>query len=303
MLDHATLILSAGVRLAVPLLFAATGEYVAERAGTLNVSVEGMMLAGAYGGVVGASYTGSTVVGFGVGMLAGLLVAFAQANLSNRLSTNPFVVALALNTLVLGLTSFLAEAYPPDRAPRVGILTIPIISKIPLVGEPLFSQRWPAFLVYAMIPGAWWLMQKSRFGLQVRAVGENPSAADVASIPVLGRQRQAIYICGVMSGLGGAYLAVAEVGTFNQNMTVGRGFIAIAAVIFGGWTLRGTVAGCLLFGVADALRLALPAIGFEITAQALIMAPYVAALGAMLILARHHRQPAALAATFERGIT
>lgn len=301
--DDATLILSAGIRLAVPLMFAATGEYVAERAGTLNVSVEGMLLAGAYGGVVGASWSGSTTPGLLTGVLAGLLVGVLQANLSNRLTTNPFVVALALNTLVVGMTSFLFEAYPPGRSPRTDILTIPLLSKIPLIGAPLFSQRWPAFLMYALIPATWWVMQRSRFGLQIRAIGENPQAADVASVPVLRRQRQAIYICGALGGLGGAYLSVAEVGAFNQNMTVGRGFIAIAAVIFGGWTLRGTVAGCLLFGVADALRLALPAIGFELTAQVLIMAPYIAALLTMLVFAKRHREPAALAATFERGIT
>src|SRR5205807_8421817 len=137
-------------------------------------------------------------------------------------------------------------------------LTIPLVSHIPIVGKPLFSERWPAFLLYPLIPAVWWLVQRSRWGLEVRACGENPQAVDVTGIDVNRRRRQALLLCGLLSGLGGAYLSVGEVGLFNQNMTAGRGFIAIAAVIFGGWTLRGTIAGCFLFGGADALRLALP---------------------------------------------
>jgi simple sugar transport system permease protein len=301
MFQDTELILSSGVRLAMPLLLAALGEYVAERAGTLNVSVEGMMLGGAYSAILGSTITGSPATGLVFGVAAGMLVGALQANLSHRLTANTFVVALALNTLVLGLTSFLLAERDLDPG-RVGVLTIPVLSDIPLVGEPLFSQRWPAFFAYALVPATWWVVQRSRWGLQIRAVGENPQAADVSGIPVNIRRRQAIYVCGAMGGLGGAYLSVAEIGVFNQNMTAGRGFLAIAAVIFGGWTLRGTVAGCFLFGGADALRLALPALGYRITPQLLIMAPYLLALLTMLVLARRQREPAALAATFERGL-
>jgi ABC-type uncharacterized transport system permease subunit len=301
MIDDVTLILSAGVRLSVPLLFAACGEYVAERAGTLNVSVEGMILGGAYAGALGAHLTGQPEIGLLFAMGTGLLVAAVQANLANRLDANTFVVALALNIMVFGLTSYLLAQFPMRRS-RVGILTIPVLSDIPLIGQPLFSQRWPMFLLYALIPLTWWLVQRSRFGLQIRAVGENPQAADVSGIPVNRRRRRAVYLCGILAGLGGAYVSIAEVGLFNQNMTAGRGFLAIAAVIFGGWTLRGTIAGCLLFGGADALRLALPALGYRITPQLLIVAPFLLALLTMLLLARRYRQPSALAATFERGL-
>lgn len=303
-MDEIGLILAAGVRLAIPLIFAAAGENVAERAGTLNVSVEGMMLAGAYSGATTSMITGSWVAGLIGGILGGGLVGLAQANLTHRLGVNTFVVALALNTLVIGLTSFLHEEFSNGRrVPSVSKLSIPVLSDVPIVGDALFGQRLPAYLVLVLLPGIWWLVNRTRWGLQIRAVGENPQAADVSGVPVLARRRQAVVLSGLCGGLGGAYLAVVEVSAFNNNMTAGRGFLAIAAVIFGGWKLGGTVAGCLLFGTADALRLALPSIGVEITPQLLIIAPYLAALVTMLILARRQRQPGALAATFERGLT
>jgi len=294
-------ILSSAVRLSVPLAFAATGEYVAERAGTLNISVEAMMLGGAFFGVWGTSATGSVGGGLLIGVLAGLIVGWVQANLSHRLTANQFVVGLTLNVLLLGLTSFLFETWKltPHQA---GILTIPLLNHIPIVGKPLFVERWPAFLLVLVVPFVWWLVQRSRFGLEVRAVGERPEAADVSGIEVNKRRRQAIYFCGAMAGFGGAYLAVAEVGLFNEGMTAGRGFIAIAAVIFGGWTLRGTILGCFLFGGADALRLALPSLGVKLTPELLIAAPYLLALIAMLFFARRSRQPAALAQPFVRGV-
>jgi general nucleoside transport system permease protein len=295
-------ILSSAVRLSVPLLFAAMGEYVAERAGTLNISVEAMMLAGAYSAAIGSSVTGNAGLGLLWGMFVGFIVGVIHGNFSHRLQVNTFVVGLTLNVLALGITNYLL-AKVEMTSKQVGILTIPVVSHIPLVGKPLFSQRWPAFLLYGIVPAVWWIVQRSRWGLEMRSVGENPKAADVTGIHVNKRRRQGLMWCGVLAGLGGAYLAVGEVGTFNSNMTAGRGFIVIAAVIFGGWTLRGTVAGCLLFGGADALRLALPALGYNINPQLLIASPYLLALLAMCFFAKRLRQPAALAQPFERGAT
>jgi ABC-type uncharacterized transport system permease subunit len=293
-------ILSSAVRLSVPLLFAAMGEYVAERAGTLNISVEAMMLAGAYSAAIGSSVTGNAGLGLLWGMFVGFIVGVIHGNFSHRLQVNTFVVGLTLNVLALGITNYLL-AKVEMTSKQVGILTIPVVSHIPLVGKPLFSQRWPAFLLYAIVPAVWWIVQRSRWGLEMRSVGENPKAADVTGIHVNKRRRQGLMWCGVLAGLGGAYLAVGEVGTFNSNMTAGRGFIVIAAVIFGGWTLRGTVAGCLLFGGADALRLALPALAYTINPQLLIASPYLLALIAMCFFAKRLQQPAALAQPFERG--
>ncbi len=296
-----TTILSSGVRLSAPLAFAASGEYVAERAGTLNISVEAMMLSGAYAGFVGSDITHNAGVGLIFGAAVGMVIGFIHGNLSHRLQANTFVVGLTLNVLALGLTNYLLNTIHTEHPKQVGILTIPVLSHIPIVGKPMFSERWPAFLLYLLVPFVWWIMQKRRWGLELRSVGENPKAADVTGINVNKRRRQALLWCGALSGLGGAYLSVAEVGTFNSNMTAGRGFIVIAAVIFGGWTLRGTISGCFLFGVADALRLALPALGHNLNPELLISAPYLLALLAMCFFAQRVRQPGSLAQPFERG--
>ena len=294
-------LLSSAVRLSAPLIFAASGEYIAERSGTLNISIEAMMLSGAFFGILGGSASNSVAVGLIVGALAGFGVSAIQANMSSRLNANTFVVGLTLNILVLGLTNFLLDAINPDPV-QAGVVRVPLLHKLPLLGEPLFVNRWPIYLLVAIVPLAWYLIDRTRWGLEVRAAGEHPQAADATGIQVNKRRRQAVYCCGVLSGLGGAYLSVAEVGLFNQNMTAGRGFIVNAAVIFGGWRLAGIVGGCLLFGSADALRIALPALGYEIQPQLLIVTPYLLALVAMCIVGRKNRQPVALGATYERGL-
>jgi general nucleoside transport system permease protein len=297
-----TTVLSSAMRLTAPLAFAGAGEQVAERSGTLNISIEAMMLAGAFFGLLGTSIFGNVLMGFVVGALAGMVVALVHANFSHRLNANTFVVGLTLNVLLLGLTSFLNETIDM-RTRQAGRIEIPLLKDLPVVGDALFVNRWPMYLLVVVIPLSWWLVNRTRWGLEVRACGEDPQAADVTGIDVNKRRRQSLYYCGLLSGLGGAYLAVAEVGAFNQNMTAGRGFLVNAAVIFGGWTLKGTVAGCFLFGAADAMRLALPALGYTITPQLLIVAPYLLAILAMLFFASRNRKPAALAMSFERGIT
>lgn len=301
-LDSTTTILASGVRLTVPLAFAACGEYVAERAGTMNISVEAMMLGAAFTSIATASATGSATVGLVAGVVTGLVIGFVHGNFSHRAQINTFVVGLVLNALVLGLTSYLITTNQ-FASHQVHMLSIPLLQDIPVIGKPLFSERWPAFFLFALVPLTWWLMERSRWGLELRAVGENPQAADVTGIKVNMRRRQALLWCGALAGLGGAYLAVGEVGSFNQNMTAGRGYIVIAAVIFGAWRLGRTLLGCLVFGLSDAMRLALPALGVTLNAQLLVAAPYLLALLAMLLFTTQHREPAALGRPFERGST
>lgn len=300
--EDAATILSSGVRLTVPLAFAACGEYLAERAGTMNISVEAMMLSAAFTSVASASATGSASFGLLVGILTGLVIGFIHGNLSHRIQINTFVVGLVLNALILGLTSYLIAVHT-FIGHQVWQLSVPGLRDIPVIGQPLFVERWPAYLLLVIAPATWWLVERSRWGLELRAVGENPQAADITGIRVNLRRRQALLWCGALSGLGGAYLAVGEVGSFNQNMTAGRGYIVIAAVIFGGWRLGRTMLGCLLFGLSDALRLALPALGVTLNSQFLIAAPYGLALITMLIFATQHREPKALGQPFERGST
>lgn len=302
-IDDTTTILASAVRLSLPLAFAACGEYVAERSGTLNISVEAMMLGGAFSGAAVASLSNDPTVGLVGGAVTGCVIAMLHANFSHRLAANTFVVGLTLNASVLGLTSYLINTFTAFHEELLSSVSVPGLSRIPVVGRPFFAQPWPCYLLYGLIPAIWFLIQRTRFGLEVRAVGEHPQAADVSGIDVNRRRRQTLLLCGMLSGLAGAYLVVGEVGTFTTNMTAGRGFIVIAAVIFGGWTLRGTILGCFLFGGADALRLALPALGYSLTPELLISAPYILALLAMMVFAKRHRQPAALARPFERGLT
>ncbi|WP_434740033.1 ABC transporter permease [Micromonospora sp. SH-82] len=298
--DNIATILSSGARLTVPLAFAACGEYVAQRAGTLNISVEAMMLGAAFGSIAVASATGSATIGLVAGAFVGMSVAFVHANLSHRAQINTFVVGLVLNALVLGLTSYLITV-SSFTGHQVWLVDIPVLRDIPVIGPLLFTQRWPVYLLLAVIPLTWWLVERSRWGLEIRAVGENPQSADVSGIQVNRRRRQALLWAGLLAGLGGAYLAVGEVGSFNQNMTAGRGYLVIAAVIFGAWRLRRTLIGCVVFGLADASRLALPALGITVNSQLLIAAPYVLALLAMLFFATKDHEPRALAQPFNRG--
>ena len=164
------------------LAFAASGEWVAERAGTINISVEGMLLSGAFTAAVGYDITGSAVVALVTGVLGGVSVAFVQAEMSHRLTANQFVVGLTLNILVFGLTGFLDR----EIAPQTKVATtweIPLLSDIPLVGQALFGQPWPFYVLYAVVPLSWWLLYRTRWGLEVRAVGENPQSADVSRHP------------------------------------------------------------------------------------------------------------------------
>ena len=301
MIGNIETILEPTVRLGVLLLFAALGEYVAERAGTINISLEGMMLSGAYGAALVSSLTGSPVIGILAGMAAGLAIAYIQAQLSHRLDIDQFVVGIALTTLAVGLTTFLFIEVEMTSG-RLHEFRIPGLADIPIIGEAFFGQVWLTYLIVPAIFIVRWVMTRTSWGLELRAVGENPPAADVSGVPVLARRRQSIYVCGLLAGLSGAYLAAGLVGGFSQNMTAGKGFIAIAAVLFGGWRLWGVVAGALLFGFADALAVALPAVGVENVPGALLNSlPYVLAFAGLLVFAARARKPSALAVPFSRG--
>jgi len=292
---------TAAARFAGVLAFAAVGEWIAERAGTLNISLEGMMLGGAFAAALGYHHTESIWVGLLCGTAAGFVVALLQANLSHRLTANPFVVGLTLNILVLGLVGFLTGELDPQSR-TASVVEIPLLSDIPLVGAALFGQTWPLYLLYPLIPLAWWLVYRTRWGLEVRSVGEDPQAADVSGIPVNKRRRQAILLAGMTSGLGGAYLLLGQVGRFEDSIVAGRGFIAIVAVIFGGWTLAGTVLGCLLFGTVLSFRLSLPGLGYELNNELLSALPFLVTIIAMAFFARRVRQPRSLARPFVRGL-
>jgi simple sugar transport system permease protein len=283
------------------LAFGASGEWVAERSGTLNISLEAMFLGAAFAAAVGMDRFGNELVAVLIAIAAGVAVASVQANMSHRLVANQFVVGLTLNILVLGLTSFLASELEPVTR-QAGSQRIPLLADIPLIGEALFDRTWMFYLIYAVVPACWWITFRTRWGLELRATGENPQSADVSGIDVNKRRRQGIYIAGITSGMGGAYLVLGAVGQFEDSIVGGRGFIALVAVIFGGWTLRGTIAGCVLFGAVLSFRLSLPALGYELNGDLLASLPFVVTIVAMSLFASRVRPPTALAQPFIRGL-
>ena len=292
---------TAATRFAAVLVFAAVGEWVAERSGTLNISIEAMILTGAFAGAMGYHWTENALVGIIMGMIAGLLVSLVQAQMSHRLTADQFVVGLTLNILFLGVTSFLYAEWKPSSK-VVSKLEIPLLKEIPLIGDALFGQPWPFLLLYLLVPFTWWLVYRTRWGLEVRAVGENPQAADVSGIDVNKRRRESIYYAGLCSGMGGAYLLLGQVGRFDDGIVAGRGFIALVAVIFGGWTLRGTILGCLLFGSVLSFRLTLPGLGYQLNSELMSSLPFLVTIIAMTAFARRVRPPGSLARPFVRGL-
>jgi len=293
--DVSTL-LAAAVPLTVPLAFASLGEYVAQRAGTFNLSVEGMMLSSAFFGAAAATTSGSAIVGLLAGIAAGLVVAFIHGNLSHRLQLNTYVVGLSLNVLALGLTNYLLADTTIDP-PATSVWRIPLLSDLPVIGKPLFAQPWVVYLVVPLVLLIWW-GRRTRFGLEVRASGDDPAASDLTGIKVNARRRQALLFSGACAGIAGAYLSVFQAGSFTSGMTAGRGYIAIAAVIFGGWMLRGILGACVLFGFAQGLQLALPAIGFTVSPQLLAAIPYLLAIISLAVLGKRLRRPLALGQPF-----
>lgn len=289
-------IASAAVPLTVPLLFAGVGEYVAQRAGTFNLSVEGMLLSSAFAGAWGATASGSPAVGLLCGIAAAMLVAFVHGNLSHRLQLNTYVVGLALNILAIGVTNYLLSSTTID-IPGSSPWRIPLLSDLPVVGKAFFVQPWVVYLMPLILAGVWFVRRR-RTGLEIRAAGDDPVAADLTGIDVNKRRRQALLFCGLCSGIGGAYLSVFQSGSFTSGMTAGRGYIVIAAVIFGGWMLRGVVGACFVFGLAQALQLALPAIGYSLSPQMLAAAPYVLALVSLAVLGARSQRPLALGQPF-----
>jgi ABC-type uncharacterized transport system permease subunit len=292
------------IRLSIPLLYLALGEMVSETTGILNLGLEAMLLGSALAATVAASATDSVTIGVATAAAVGALIAFVVAVLVVRLRADQIVVGLAVNIVVLGMTTYLFRAIYEKGFPEVpgmGIARIPGLSKIPFLGPTIFSQRVLFYLLAVIVPGIWWVLYRSPWGLRARASGDAPEAVDAAGIKVETVRIQAVLFCGIMAGLAGAYLLLGETGTFTEGMSGGRGFIAIAAVVFGGWRIFGVVGAALLFGAALTLRFELPALGLNLPNQLLLALPYVVALAAIAVLPQREAAPAALLRPFRRG--
>jgi ABC-type uncharacterized transport system permease subunit len=299
-------VLAAGVRLATPILLAALGEVFAERAGVLKISIEGEMLMGALFGFLGAFYLNNIWLGMLIGMVVAALYSLIAGVLSITLKVDQVITGITLNILALGLTSFIfrfilkKSLIPPSIKPLV-VFKIPILSKIPVIGPIVFQQNLIVYLTFfVLVPVSTFILFKTTFGLNLRAVGEHPLAADTVGINVYRTRYFCVMIGGLFSGLGGAFMTLAQLNMFTENMTAGRGFIALAAVIFGKWHPVGAMIATLLFGTADALQLRLQGLGVDVPYQFLLMLPYILTIIALVGVVKRTNAPSALAVPYQK---
>ncbi|MFJ4125138.1 ABC transporter permease [[Kitasatospora] papulosa] len=297
---------SGGVRLAVPLLLASSGELLSERAGVLNLSVEGMMLTGAFAGAAGALASGSAGVGVLAALAAGLLFAALQALLSVVLRADQIVTGITANALALGATTYGSRVLfgdgAADSVPGFDPVAVPVLHSIPVLGPALFEQTvlgYAAFAVAAVL--ALGFSRRTGWGLAVDAIGEDATTADRCGLPVRAVRFAAVLLTGAVSGLAGAQLALSEVHAFSDDITGGIGYLAVVAVIAGRWRAWPTILACLFFGVAQSLQFAAPALGLHLSAPLLTTLPYVVALLAVSGLVGRSRAPSGLTTPFLRG--
>jgi general nucleoside transport system permease protein len=292
------------IRLAAPLLLASVGELVSERAGVLNMSIEGMMLMAAFGAAVGAWTTSNPFIGLGFGLLAVLPVAALQAVLSNTLRANQIVTGIGINILVLGMTTLayreIFGARSREQIPGLMKWKPPVIGDIPIFGTAVFEQVWLLYAGLATIAITALVLRYTSIGIAVHAAGAEPRAVDQSGLSVTRIRYGGVFFAGLMSALAGAFLSIGDIHTFTEGMTRGAGYLAIASVIFGKWRIGGTIVACLLFGAATALQFQLPALGIAVPNAILIMLQYLLALLAVGGLAGRQLAPAALGQPYRR---
>jgi ABC-type uncharacterized transport system permease subunit len=290
--------LAATIRTATPLALAALGETVVEQAGVINVGLEGVIIAGAFAALMGAG-TGGVALGYVAAAGAGLLVAALFAIFAVLLRADQIITGTAVTLLGLGVTGLLYRAlYGAAGAalsiPTLRSLPLPILSRIPVIGGPVFDQPPVTYAVYALVPLLWWWSYRTQAGLALRSVGENPTAAHAAGIAPRRVQGGAVLLGGVLGGVSGATLVLAQAGTFAEGMSAGRGFIAIAIVALGRWHPVGAAVAAIVFGAASALQFLFQAMGWSAPYQLFLVLPYVLTLIALATTRGRRGAPAAL---------
>jgi len=269
-----------------PLLLAAAGELVAERAGVLNLGLEGMMIMGAAGGFAGAYFTGSVIVGALGGMLAGVFMSAVFAALTLGLAVNQVAAGLALTIFGIGLSGLIGAGFVGERIETAPHLYLPVLTDIAMIGNVVFGQDGFVYASLALVAGIWWFLYRTRSGLVLRAVGENHVSAHALGYPVLRIRFLAVLFGGACAGLGGAYLPLAYTPFFTPGMTAGRGWIALALVVFASW-LPGRVAiGAYLFGFVTILQLHFQALHVPIPSQFMSSLPYLATVLVLIAISR-----------------
>lgn len=278
------LLLASVIVASVPIILAAIGELVVEKAGVLNLGVEGMMIMGAICGFVAAVETGSPVLGFVGGALGAAALALVFAVLTQYLLTNQVATGLALTLFGLGLSSLIGQGYVGIKPPVTQDVPFGPLADIPFLGRVLFSHDWVAYLSVAVVAAVWWVLRSTRAGLVLRAVGESHDAAHALGYKVTRIRMLAILFGGAMAGLGGAYISLVRVPQWTDGITAGAGWIALAIVVFASWKPWRVLLGAYLFGGITVLQLNLQAAGSAIPVEYLSMAPYLITILVLVIM-------------------
>jgi len=300
-------LLQGALLLSVPLIFGAMAGVLSERSGVINIAIEGQLLAGAFMSGIIASLTQNNWLGLLIAPFAGAAIAWLLAVFAIKYGIDQVVLGFVLNVLVIGLTNFLYKKLliPYQSTWNAGgtfaPIEIPILSKIPVIGPIFFSQSIIVYLMYVVVIAIHIALFKSRWGLRTRSVGEHPTAAESVGINVNRVRFRNVVIAGAVAGLGGAFFTLGAVGSFSKEMTAGKGFIALAALIFGRWSPLGAVAAALIFGFADNLQGLLTITGTPIPSEFMLMAPYIATIIAVSGFVGKVRAPAADGIPYKRG--
>ncbi len=299
-------LLAAGVRMAMPILLAATGEIFAERSGIININLEGQMLMGAFLAFVVGYYTKNPALALLAGVFAGMVQAMLMALAAINWHVQHVVAGITLNMFALGFTSFWYRVIfgvttaPPRADVSTGIQEIPLLSKIPWLGDIFFKQNFIFYLAVIIVAISFYVLFKMQIGLKIRAAGEYPRAAETMGVNVKKMRYFSMLICGGLAGLGGSYLSLVSLNYFMDNITASRGFIALAIVIFGKWNPWLVLVASLLFGTTDALQLRLQAAGVNAPYQLMLMLPYLLTIIVMIVTSKRSHSPAALGLDYQR---
>jgi ABC-type uncharacterized transport system permease subunit len=296
-------LLASTIRNATPLIFAALGGMFSERSGVVNIGLEGLMLISAFAGVVGASFTGSALVGLGFGLAAGLIFALIHALMCITFEADQIISGTAIILLALGGTGFLmvqifGSGGTSPRVPGFKEVPIPLLSDIPLIGPALFNQSLLVYLMYALIPITWFVVFRTPFGLRLRATGEVPEAVDTAGVSVARMRYYGVALSGLLAACGGVYLSMGILSAFTEGMTGGRGFIALAALIFGRWNPIGAAGAALLFGFGLAVTYQVPQ--EVIPLEFIQMLPYILTIVALAVFGGRAIAPAAIGRPYRK---
>jgi ABC-type uncharacterized transport system permease subunit len=296
-------ILTSAIRLATPYLFASIGEAFAQTSGVVNLGVDGIMLVGAYAAFFVALHTGNVWLGVLAAMLVGLLMGLLMSFVSVTLKAEQGISGIGLYMFGLGLSSLLFKVTIGTVKTVAGFqpIKIPLLGDLPVVGEIFFNHSLPVYAAFLLVPIAWWFLDKTTWGLRIKAVGQNPAAADSLGVSVDRVRYFSVCLGSVLAGVAGASLSIALVNLFQENLTAGQGFIAVALVYFGGWKPVGIMGGALLFSTVNAFQLWMQVLGVKIPSDVAVMLPYLLTIIALAVTVARVRQPAALNKPFERG--